>query len=230
MFDERKLESLNALGKLIGCVDKHADGAEIVKGLYEDIGFVKTIYGLKSKDLQSLAGLSWQISDIIDLIDDVDRFADVESFGAHPVFRCYSQAAPYLRALMYGRRIEYCYLLCLNARGRLISCEFLQKGTVDSSAVYVREVALTALRQKAVYAVMSHNHPGGSMEASPADIAITHDVMEALRSIGVTFLDHIIVGKRQSMSVRALGVPSERIWRAQKPKDRLLTEWFETAQ
>ena len=56
---------------------------------------------------------------------------------------------------------------------------------------------------------------------------MTHDIMEGLRSIGVTLVDHIIVGKHKSMSLRALGVPSERIWLAQKPKDRLLTEWLQ---
>ena len=131
-------------------------------------------------------------------------------------------------ALMYGRKIEYCYLMCLNHAGNYISCPLLQRGTVDQSAVYVRELALLAIENHASYCVLAHNHPSGGLLASAADIDVTIDAIQALRAVGVALVDHVIVTDRDSVSIRAQGKPAERMWMRGYEKDRIMLKWLKT--
>ena len=129
-------------------------------------------------------------------------------------------------AVMFGRQIEYCYLMILDKKGKLMACPLMQTGTIDRSAVYAREVALKALRGKAVYCVLSHNHPGGHMEPSREDIQMTYSVKDALNAVGITLLDHIIVSDDKAISIRSLGFPPEKVWQNQKKTDKLTENWF----
>jgi DNA repair protein RadC len=75
-----------------------------------------------------------------------------------------------------------------------IDCQKLFTGTVDGASVHPREVVRAALSVNACAAILAHNHPSGVAEPSAADRAITHELREALRLIGVRVLDHIVVG------------------------------------
>ena len=206
-------ESLRALGGLIHAVDRRLDGEATARSLAQSAGVVRSVYELSADDLLLHPGLM-----------------ALEAFGRRPVFHRATEAAAYFSALMLGRRVEYCYLLCLDARGRMLRCELLQRGTIDRSAVYMRDVALAALRAEAKYAVLTHNHPGGSTEPSPADIEVTRGAMEALRLVNTVFVDNIIVTAREPASIRAAGYIPEERWLLQKPGDRFLTGWLKGMQ
>ena len=126
----------------------------------------------------------------------------------------------------YGRQIEYCYLMVLDKRGKLLKCPLMQTGTIDRSAVYAREVALSALRGRAVYCVLAHNHPGGHMEPSRQDIQMTYSVKDALNAVGIALIDHIIVSDHKAISIRSLGFPPEKVWLSQKKDDKIMENWL----
>lgn len=219
-------ESLRALGSLIHTVDRKLDGEGTARALVESAGVVRSAYELSADDLLLYPGLSRPAAEAIDLIDDLSRVLALEAFGRHPTFRRATDAAAYFSALMLGRRVEYCYLLCMDGRGRMLRCELLQRGTIDRSAIYMRDVALAALRAEAKYAVLTHNHPGGSTEPSPADIEVTRGAMEALKLVNTVLVDHVIVTDREPASIRAAGYIPEETWLLQKPGDRLLEGWL----
>ncbi len=85
--------------------------------------------------------------------------------------------------------------LFFDAAYRLIAWEVLATGTIDSAAVYPREVVKAALRLDARAVAFAHNHPSGNLQPSPADRTLTNLLRDALNTIGVTTLDHIIVGR-----------------------------------
>lgn len=84
----------------------------------------------------------------------------------------------------------------LDKRNQIIADEVQQKGTVDHTPVYVREV--TAI-------VLVHNHPSGDPTPSRADIEMTKPIVAAAKPLGVVVHDHIIVGKQGHASFRGLG-------------------------
>ena len=229
-IDPRMQESIDALKHLLTVSDKKQSGEETANHLMEEIGSIRSIYESTRDDLKNLHGLSRVPAEVIDLVDDLARCVLRDEVGLKPVIAHYDKAAQYFCAVMFGRQIEYCYLMILDKRGKLLRCPLMQTGTIDRSAVYAREVALSALRGKAVYCVLSHNHPGGHMEPSREDIQMTFSVKDALNAVGITLLDHIIVSDHKAISVRSLGFPPEKVWQNQKKNDKLMENWFKPTE
>ncbi len=99
----------------------------------------------------------------------------------------------FLHAKYTGITFERVYLLLFDNSMRLIDCCHLDDGAVNCSKVTVRKVAELCLRKHASCAVLAHNHPMGLAIPSSADIEVTRMVENAMETIGMLFLEHIIV-------------------------------------
>lgn len=116
-----------------------------------------------------------------------------------------TDASSFLRMRLGALMHEEFHVLWLDNRHRIIDCQKLFTGTIDGASVYPREVVRAALSVNACAAIFAHNHPSGIAEPSAADRAITSELSDALRLIGVRILDHIVVGAEcVSMAGRGL--------------------------
>jgi DNA repair protein RadC len=70
-----------------------------------------------------------------------------------------------------------------------------QKGTVDHTRVYVREVVKRGLELSATAIVIVHDHPTGDPTPSRVDIEITKQIVSASKNLGIVVHNHIVVGK-----------------------------------
>ena len=93
-------------------------------------------------------------------------------------------------------------MMMLNARSMLLAEKQLSVGTVNASLISAREIFLEALKCQAVYIILIHNHPSGDPHPSREDILLTKRVWEAGELIGISLLDHIIIGDRSYVSLR----------------------------
>lgn len=93
----------------------------------------------------------------------------------------------------------------LDLRFRLISDLMISRGTIDSSLVSVRDILIEALRRRAVNIILIHNHPTGSPAPSIADIEVTDKVKAGCTSVGISLIDHIIIGGNDYYSFREHG-------------------------
>jgi DNA repair protein RadC len=112
----------------------------------------------------------------------------------------------YLRAAMGREANEQFRLLFLDRKNALIADEIQARGTVDHTPVYVREVVKRALELGATALILVHNHPSGDPTPSRADIEMTREIARAAAPLGVTIHDHIIVGRGEPASLRAMGL------------------------
>ena len=103
-----------------------------------------------------------------------------------------------LEPLAAGLSVEKCWALCLNRRNRLLALHEVSSGTATSSLLHPREVFRQALRHSAAAVIVAHNHPSGDPAPSHADRAVTRQLVEAGRMIGVELLDHVIIGRPES--------------------------------
>ena len=94
----------------------------------------------------------------------------------------------------------------LNNQNELIKYKELFRGTINSSAVYPREVVIESLKHQASQVIFAHNHPSGSLEPSQSDKIITQRLKEALALVDITVLDHIIIGKNKAFSFAEHGL------------------------
>ena len=112
----------------------------------------------------------------------------------------------YCRASLAHEPTERFRVLFLNRRNRLIADEVQQRGTVDHTPVYPREVVKRALALEASALILVHNHPSGDPTPSQADIEMTREVREAAAALGIVLHDHVVVSTRGATSFRALGL------------------------
>jgi DNA repair protein RadC len=82
--------------------------------------------------------------------------------------------------------------------------EVQQKGTVDHTPVYPREVIKRALELGASAVILVHNHPSGDVTPSRADIEMTKLIIKAGDGVGVRVHDHLIIGRQGHASFKNL--------------------------
>ena len=101
----------------------------------------------------------------------------------------------------HGRRNETVFLLCLDAKCKVISCREVGEGSVNSAAIPVRKIVEMALAANATTAVLAHNHPSGLALPSIEDIQATKRIAKALYSVEVILADHVIVSDDDFVSL-----------------------------
>ena len=139
--------------------------------------------------------------DVLDAAEGIlgDRLSRQGSIG-NP-----TDANQFLRMRLGALPHEEFHVIWLDNRHRILDCQKLFTGTVDGASIHPREVVRAALSINACAAILAHNHPSGVAEPSAADRAITSELRDALRLIGVRILDHIVVGAEcVSMAGRGL--------------------------
>lgn len=122
-----------------------------------------------------------------------DRYLKKKVVGKDPLHN--SRALfDYLNHNMRGRRRESFKAIFLDAKNRVIAVETLFTGTLTASSVYPREVVRAALEQNAAAVIFAHNHPSGDPEPSKEDVAVTRELMGALRVMGIVVHEHLVIG------------------------------------
>ena len=123
-----------------------------------------------------------------------------------PVLASWQALIDYCAAAMAHEPTEQFRLLFLDRRNKLIADEVQQRGTIDHTPVYPREVVKRALELSAAAVILVHNHPSGDPTPSRADIEMTKEILRAAHSLGIAVHDHVIVGKGKHVSFKAQGL------------------------
>jgi DNA repair protein RadC len=119
-----------------------------------------------------------------------------ELHGEAPLLDTPERVADYLREDNRTLEVETFQVLLLNTRRRLIRCERLTQGLLDTLLVHAREVFRAAILANAAAVVLVHNHPSGDPTPSEADIKVTRDLIRAGQLLKIDVLDHVILGRR----------------------------------
>ncbi|VVB55197.1 RadC-like JAB domain protein [uncultured archaeon] len=119
----------------------------------------------------------------------------------------FEQAKAALQFLTKDSPVELFVILFLDGRNRLIGSETAAKGGQHGCALMARDILRSALVSGASGFIVGHNHPSGDPKPSAEDIVLTESLLQAARSIGLPFLDHIIVarGTDRAVSLFELG-------------------------
>ena len=124
----------------------------------------------------------------------------------NPVIGSWDKLLAYCRIAMGREKVEQFRLLFLDSKNRLIADEVQQRGTVDHTPVYPREVVKRALELGASALILVHNHPSGDATPSKADIAMTREIEEAASKLGIAIHDHIVIGHGGQQSFKSMGL------------------------
>ena len=112
----------------------------------------------------------------------------------------------YCQTSMAHRDTEQFRILFLDRKNTLIADEVQQKGTIDHTPVYPREVVKRALELGSAALILVHNHPSGDPTPSEADVAMTKQIAKAGESLGIQIHDHLVIARGKHVSFRSLGL------------------------
>lgn len=113
-------------------------------------------------------------------------------------------AAFYQEDMRHLTKEEF-HVMLFNSKQMLLREVLLSRGTVNSSPASPRDIMIEALRYQAVSLILVHNHPSGDPEPSREDIQVTMQIAEAGHLIGISVLDHVIIGDNSFVSLKERG-------------------------
>jgi len=182
------------------------DTNELAHKMIREFGSLATLFEADPKDICRRCGVSENTAVLLSLIPPLSRRYFKGKWGEKPVLNSSSKAGQYAVSLFVGRTYEAFYLICLDAQNRVNHAALVHEGTINEAPVYPRMIVEAALRHQASSVILAHNHPGGSLKPSQADIEVTKRVSTALGSISISVVDHIIVAGDKYASFAEMGL------------------------
>lgn len=163
----------------------------------------------EEKDLRKIKGIGPHNVFGFKFVIEVSRRFLKEKMLSRPYCRSSKDVFDYLYHSLRGQKKEQFRALFLDVKNKILSEETIFEGTVDSSAVYPREIVKGALFHNASSLIFIHNHPSGDPEPSESDKEITKDLVFAAHTVQVSVLDHLIIGNDRYFSFADHGLIRE---------------------
>jgi len=182
-----------------------ADVESLVEKLIERFGSLAAVMSADDAALADVGLSTPAIAGVKFVREAAFRFLRAQ-FHERPVVASWDKLIDYCNARIAHSTVEEFHILFLDRKNALIRDEQLQRGTVDHTPVYTREVIKRALELGASALILVHNHPSGDPAPSEADIAVTEDIIKAAAPLGLRVHDHLILGRGCHTSLRDLGL------------------------
>ena len=182
------------------------DVKPLAKALIEKFGDFAGVLAAEPARLMEAAGVSETVATEIKIVRAAALKMTQQNVLNKQVISSWSELLAYCRAAMAYEASEHFRVLFLDKKHRLIADEVQQRGTVDHTPVYPREVVKRALELGASAIILVHNHPSGDVTPSKADIDMTHQIRDAAQSLNIALHDHLIIGREGHASFRSFGL------------------------
>ena len=191
------------------------DTNEIAHELIRKFGSLSKVLEATPEELAEVKYVGDNVTTLFRLITEVARYYQVNCAIREMILPTIDACGRYLVPFFHGRQNETVFLLCLDAKCKVLSCEKVGEGSVNSAGIPVRKIVEMALKANATSVILAHNHPSGLAIPSGEDIQTTRRVALALDAVEIGLVDHIIVADSDwvSLSQSELYRQSEcRIW------------------
>jgi DNA repair protein RadC len=178
----------------------------LAKALLERFGSFAEVISAEAEDLKRIKGAGESAVIALKCVQAAGLRLALDEIIDRPVLANWKKVLSYCKASMAYDKNERFRILFLNRKNMLIADEVQQKGTVDHTPVYPREVVKCALELGATALILVHNHPSGDSTPSKADIEMTKEVRDVADKLGIVLHDHVIVSKGGHSSFKTLGL------------------------
>jgi DNA repair protein RadC len=200
------MHSYELLEMLIFMAQPRGDHKETAKILIKEFKSIQSIFSADISRLKSIKGVGEVTISVIKLVQELFYRMIREEISSIPILNSNHKVIEYCKITMGNLQNEQFKILFLNKKNYLIADEVQQKGTIDQTPIFPREVVKRSIELGAGAVIMIHNHPSGDPTPSAADIEITKSVKAALETIDVRLHDHIIIGKFGHLSMKAASI------------------------
>ncbi|OJX50439.1 MAG: hypothetical protein BGO81_04645 [Devosia sp. 66-22] len=181
------------------------DTKDLAKLLLRRFGSFAAVLAAPAAQLAAFDGFGdSSVANLKIVVAAAQRYARGQVASDAPILSSWAPLLDYCRTTMAFEEIEQFRILFLDKKNRLIADEVQQRGTVDHTPVYPREVIKRSLEHGATALILVHNHPSGDPSPSTADVQMTRQIIDVAKPLGITVHDHIIIGRAGHASMKAL--------------------------
>ena len=185
---------------------------EIAGLLLQRFGTFSGVLNAPISELKKIPGMGESAATFLSLIKETSRYY-LTKHDDNPTFiHNAKDYGNYLAGFFQGKRNEMVFMLCLDAKRKVISCLEVGEGCTNYASVPIRRIVETALAENAVTVVLAHNHPSGLAIPSDEDIHTTHRLAAALATVEIRLWDHIVVADNDFVSLLSSGYYDPRLF------------------
>lgn len=199
-------EQLQVLELLLFYCVPRKDTNPIAHALLDRFGTVAKVMEASASELMKVPGVGENTATFLTLVNAMGRYYEVIRQSEITVLNTIEQCGRYLVPFFQRRRNETVFLLCLDAKCKVLCCKEIGEGSVNSAAIPIRRVVETALSANATSVVLAHNHPSGLALPSGEDVLTTRRLAVALNSVEIQLVDHIVVADEDYVSMAQSGL------------------------
>jgi DNA repair protein RadC len=208
-FGAESLSDEELLSIMVRSGTKGKSAREIASELLSQSSFRNGLCGLSQITLEELSGLQGigRVKAImLKACVEIGRRCCLNGNMMDKVqFFSTDTAKSYFEAKMSFLESEEVHVVLLDSKKRLIAHELVSKGGLNQIGFISKEVFRTAVRVNAAGLILAHNHPSGDPVPSSEDVETTKDLVSSGMMIGIEVLDHIVVGRGRTISMRDEG-------------------------
>lgn len=185
------------------------DTNPIAHTLLARFGSLAGVLEAPKSELLKVEGIGESAATLLRLIPQLERRHLISRRENVQILNTTAKCGSYLVPFFHGESEEVVYLLCLDAKCKLLDCVQVHRGDVNVAPISVRKIVKTALDLGATAVILAHNHPAGIALPSQEDLDTTILVRNALRAVNVEMVDHLIVAEDDYVSLASDGVLRE---------------------
>ncbi|GHT95693.1 DNA repair protein RadC [Alphaproteobacteria bacterium] len=182
------------------------DTKKLSKDLLEQFKSLRSIVYAEDTELKKVPGIGESATTLFAAIREIFNRIHKEQVVECESISSSDQVISYYANLLGNEKREQLRMMFLNNKNKLISDDLLQTGTINHTAIYPREIIQRALEYGASAMIMVHNHPSGDPQPSRQDIIITKMIKDIAQKLDILLLDHLIIGKNGSKSLKEMGI------------------------
>lgn len=206
-FDEA-----TALELLLFYAKPRTDTKALAKELIKRFGSLSRVLEAPPAELEAVAGIGESTATFLSLFTQMSRYYLVNHSDNPKILNSSEKYGKFLVGHFHGRWDESVFLLCLDAKCKMLACHLVGQGGISSANVPLRKIVEVALATKASTVILAHNHPGGVAVPSEADKEATERLAMALSTMDIVLADHVIVADMEFVSLAQSGIYDPRLY------------------
>ena len=196
-----KFDEIQVLELLLFYAIPQRDTNPLAHRLLDHFGSLAQVLEAPVEELEKISGVGANAATLLTLTTALARYYMVNRGTQTAILTSTEMCGDYLLPHFVGRRNETVFLLCLDAKCKVLCCREVGQGSVNSAGISVRKIVETALGVNATTVVLAHNHPSGLALPSAEDILTTRRVAAALAAVEVHLADHVVVADGDYVSM-----------------------------
>ena len=204
-FDE-----VSVLEFLLFYAKPRTDTKQLARELLNRFGSLSRVLEATPTELEAVEGVGENTSTLLTLIPQLGRYYLVRRSDNPKILDSTNKYGKFLVDNFHGRRDESVFLLCLDAKCKMLACQMVGQGSVSSANVPIRKIVELALSANATTVILAHNHPSGIAIPSEEDKESTERLAMALSAMDIALADHVIVSDEDFVSLAQSGIYDPR--------------------